>query len=64
MTSIPTFLKKINAKLLFTDLDSLTYKIKSEDVYEDFYKDKHLFDLSNYTKMHSMKILMVKNLIQ
>ena len=36
--------------LLFTDTDSLTYEVKSEDVYEDFYKDKHLFDLSNYPK--------------
>ena len=60
-----TFIKKnFDAKLLFTDSDSLTYKIKSEDVYEDFYNDKHLLDLSNYAKMHSMKILMVKNLIQ
>ena len=36
--------------MLFTDTDSLTYEIKSEDVFEDFYKDKHLFDLSNYPK--------------
>ena len=36
--------------MLFTDTESLTYEIKSEDVYEDFYKDKHLFDLSNYRK--------------
>ena len=40
----------LDAELLFTDKDSLTYEIKSEDVYEDFYKDKHLFDLSNYPK--------------
>ena len=71
---------------------------KSEDVYEEFFKHKHLFNFSNYPKdskifdetnkkfigkmndvfegnvgdkfvrlkpkMHSMKILMVKNLIQ
>ena len=42
--------KKINAKLLFSDKDSLTYEIKSEDVYEEFFKSKHLFDLSNYRK--------------
>ena len=31
------FIKKnFNAKLLFTDTDSLTYEIKSEDVYEEF----------------------------
>ena len=36
--------------MLFTHIDSLTWEVKSEDVYEDFYKDKHLFDLSNYPK--------------
>ena len=36
------------SKLLFTDIDSLMYKIKSEDVYEDFTSDKELFDFSNY----------------
>ena len=34
--------------MLFTDTDSLTYEIKTEDIYEDFYKDKDLFDFSNY----------------
>ena len=36
------------AKLLFTDTDSLTYEIEAEDVYEDFWKDKDLFDNSDY----------------
>ena len=27
-----------------------TYEIKSEDVYEEFFKHKHLFDCSNYPK--------------
>ena len=36
------------AKLLFTDTDSLTYEIETEDVYEDFWKDKDLFDNSDY----------------
>ena len=45
------FIKKnFDAELLFTDTDSLTCEIISEDVYEDFYKDKYLFDLSNYPK--------------
>ena len=45
------FIKKnFNAKLLFTDTDSLTYEIKSENVYEDFFKWKDLFDFSNYSK--------------
>ena len=29
-----------NSRLLFTDIDSLIYQIKTEDVYEDFSKDK------------------------
>ena len=45
------FIKKnFDAKLLFTDTDGLTYEIKSEDVYEEFFKHKHLFDFSNYPK--------------
>ena len=39
-----------NAELLFTDTDSLTYEIKSENVYEEFFKWKDLFDFSNYSK--------------
>ena len=50
MAFITTLLKKINAELLFTDTDSLTYEIKSEDVYKEFYKWKDLFDFSNYSK--------------
>ena len=42
--------KKIYAELLFTDTDSLAYEIKSENVYEEFYKWKDLFDFSNYSK--------------
>ena len=41
---------KHDAKLLFTDTNSLFYEIKTDDVYKDLYKDKHLFDLSNYPK--------------
>ena len=45
------FIKKhFDAELLFTDTDSLSYEIKSEDVYEEFFKHKHLFDFSNYPK--------------
>ena len=36
--------------MLFTDTDSLTYEIKSENVYEEFFKWKDLFDFSNYPK--------------
>ena len=39
---------KSDAKLLFTKTDSLVYEIITEDVYEDFYQDKKLFDFSDY----------------
>ena len=43
---------EFDAELLFTDTDSLVYEIKTEDIYEDFYLDKDLFDLSGYP-LHS-----------
>ena len=43
------FIKKhFDAELLFTDTDSLTYEIKSENVYKEFFKQKYLFNFSNY----------------
>ena len=46
-----SFIKKsFDAELLFTDTDSLTYEIKSENVYEEFFKWKDLFDFSNFPK--------------
>ena len=42
--------KHFDAELLFTDLDSLTYEIKLENVYEEFFKNKHLLDFSKYPK--------------
>ena len=36
------------AQLLFTDTDSLTYHIKTEDAYHDFLGDQELFDNSVY----------------
>ena len=40
----------MSAELLFTDTDSLTYEIKSKNVYEEFFKWKDLFHFSNYSK--------------
>ena len=42
-------LKKSDAKLLFTDTDSLVYEIKDGSLYQCF-KDKHMFDFSGYPK--------------
>ena len=36
--------------MLFTETDGLSYEIKSENVYEEFFKWKHLYDFSNYSK--------------
>ena len=38
------------AKLLFTDTDSLSYEIKTIDVYQDFWSDRSKFDNSDYLK--------------
>ena len=45
------FIKKnFDVKLLFADIDILTYEIKSEDLHSEFFKHKHVFDFSNYLK--------------
>ena len=41
-----------NAKFLFTDTDSLTYEIETNDVYEDMKTNASLFDTSEYPKSH------------
>ena len=37
------------SRLLFTDTDSLMYELKTEDIYEDFSKNKEIFDFSNFS---------------
>ena len=59
-----SFIKgKYDVKLLFTDTDSLVYEVKTNDVYEDFYKDKDFFDFSDYpqdSKFFDLVKLLVK----
>ena len=43
--------RKFNANLLFRYTGSLVYEIKTEDVYEDFYKDKNY--LQDSMELHS-----------
>ena len=51
-----SFIKNnFNVELLFTDTYSLTHEIKSENVYEEFFKRKDLFDFSNYFLMTLIK---------
>ena len=43
-------LKAFDAKLLFTDTDSLVYEVKGSNVCDQCFKDKHLFYFSGYSK--------------
>ena len=47
---IQTKYKNNSVDLLFTDTDSSTYGIKTDDVYENFYKNKDFFYFNNYPK--------------
>ena len=58
------FIKKsFDAELLFTYTDSLAYEIKLENVYEDFFKWKDLFDFSNYSKDSKFLMRLIKKLL-
>ena len=48
------------AKLLFTDTDSLCYVITTDDVYEDLYHDRDLFDNSDYAKSSKSFLMKIK----
>ncbi|KAL9953875.1 hypothetical protein ACROYT_G041348 [Oculina patagonica] len=41
-------------ELLYTDTDSLLLEIETEDIYEDIYQNKTLYDTSDYPKEHSL----------
>ena len=47
---IQVYQKDFDAGSFLTDTDSLSYEIKSENVYEEFFKHKRLLDFSNYLK--------------
>ena len=47
----------INSRLSFIVTNSLIYKIRMDDVFEDFSKDKEMFNFSNYV---TVKILMIQ----
>ena len=52
-----------NAKLLFTDTDSLCYEIKTGDIYQDMLQDIDLFDTSEYGQNHPLYSLANKKVL-
>ena len=42
------------ASLLFTDTDSLCYAIETDNIYNDWERDSHLFDFSEYPTTHRL----------
>ena len=53
--------RKFNANLLFTDADSLVYKIETDDVYEDLYEIKVYLILAIIHRIQKFLILSIKN---
>ena len=54
---------KFDAKLLFTDTDSLVYEIKTEDVLKIFIKTKSCLILVTIHWIKSSLILLIKKLL-
>ena len=58
-----SFIKKnFDAELLFTDTHSLTNEIKSEDVYEELFKRKHLISVT-IQRIQSFLMRLIKKLL-
>ena len=49
------------SKLLFTNIDSLMYEIKTEDVYEDFTRNKKMFESKYYDNSNKSVIGKMKD---
>ena len=59
-----TFIKKqFDAELLFTDTDSFTYEIKSEDVYEEFLRTNICLTLVTIQNIQSFLMRLLKKLL-
>jgi hypothetical protein len=52
-----------NAKLLFTDTDSLCYEVKTPNIYQDILEDPELFDTSGYAQDHPIHSVRSKKVI-
>ena len=46
--------KYADSKLLFTDTDSFCYFIKTKDLCQDMFNNKHFHDLSNFKKEQNL----------
>ena len=58
------FIKKnFDAELFFTDKDSLTYEIKSENVYEEFFKWIDCLNLVIIQKIQSLLMRLITKLL-
>ena len=58
------FIKRhFDAELLFTDTDSLNYEIKSENVYEEFFKHKNFLISVIIQRIQSFLISLIKTLL-
>ena len=64
MISITIFKKNFDAELLFTDTDSLTYEIKSENVYDGFLSGKTCLTLVTIPKIQSFLMSLIKKLLE
>jgi len=53
----------VNAQLLFTDTDSLTYLLKTDDLYDDMEQNLDLFDTSNFDADHRLYSLANKRVV-
>ena len=51
------------AVLLFTDIDSLTYRVQTEDIYEDMKADADVYDFSDYPKSHPLYSIKNKKVV-
>ena len=57
-------LKTFNANLLFTDTNSLVYEIKDNNIYDQCFKDKHLFDLVDIQKILFITMFQTKKCLE
>ena len=52
-----------HCQLLYTDMDSLLLKIRTEDVYQDMAKHAHLYDMLDYPEDHPLHSTVNKNVL-